>query len=175
MPEYAKGTKVTVEKSRAEIERTLRRYGASSFAYAWDEAEDDQAESSAVVYFKYNGKAVRFDLTLPAVEDFRYTPSRKWEREDDHVQEEWEKGCRQRWRALALVIKAKLEAIDSGITTFDTEFLPHIMLPGGQTVADTILPQIDEAYEQGGGVPRLIAEKTPPERMLPDYGVVDAS
>lgn len=31
----AEGTKVTVDASRAEIERTLRRYGAAGFGYAW--------------------------------------------------------------------------------------------------------------------------------------------
>lgn len=32
--QYAKDTSVSVEKSRAEIETTLARYGAESFAYA---------------------------------------------------------------------------------------------------------------------------------------------
>ena len=32
MPRYATGTEVTVERSRAEIERVLDRYGARGFA-----------------------------------------------------------------------------------------------------------------------------------------------
>lgn len=35
MSTYANKTKVTPEKSRAEIERTLRRYGASGFRHAY--------------------------------------------------------------------------------------------------------------------------------------------
>ena len=42
----------------------------------------------------------------------------------------WEQACRQRWRALALVIKAKLEAIDAEISTFEEEFLPFFGATG---------------------------------------------
>jgi len=33
---YAQGTDVPAERSRAEIERTLSRYGAEGFLYGWD-------------------------------------------------------------------------------------------------------------------------------------------
>ena len=36
MTRYADGTAVPMERSRAEAERTLMRYGASGFAYAWE-------------------------------------------------------------------------------------------------------------------------------------------
>jgi len=32
---YAEGTSVPADRSRAEIERTLTRYGADQFAYGW--------------------------------------------------------------------------------------------------------------------------------------------
>lgn len=35
MTKYAEQTSVRADRSRAEIERTLQRYGASSFAYGW--------------------------------------------------------------------------------------------------------------------------------------------
>jgi hypothetical protein len=60
-----------------------------------------------------------------------------------------DQAIRQRWRALLLVIKAKLEAVQGGITEFDAEFLPHIVLPDGQTVGDWIIPQVNTAYELG--------------------------
>lgn len=49
----------------------------------------------------------------------------------------------------ALIIKAKLVAIDSGITEFETEFLAHIVLPSGETVGGWVLPQVERAYEVG--------------------------
>jgi hypothetical protein len=56
---------------------------------------------------------------------------------------------RQRWRALALVIKAKLEVVESGISIFEDEFMANIVLPGGDTVGDFRRLQIAEAYRIG--------------------------
>lgn len=36
MSRYAADTSVSVERSKAEIEKTLTRYGASAFAYGWE-------------------------------------------------------------------------------------------------------------------------------------------
>lgn len=54
---------------------------------------------------------------------------------------EYEQAGRQRWRALALVIKAKLEAVGTGIVTFEEEFLAHIVLPSGRTVTQDVTPR----------------------------------
>ena len=48
-------------------------------------------------------------------------------------QSAWEQACRQRWRALLLIIRAKLEAAEAGISTLETEFLANIVLPDGRT------------------------------------------
>ena len=61
----------------------------------------------------------------------------------------------QRWRALLLVVKAKLEAVEAEIATFEEEFLPHIVLPNGRTVGEMALPEIERAY-QGGRTPALL-------------------
>lgn len=70
---------------------------------------------------------------------------------------QWEQACRQRWRALALVIKAKLEAVDSGIVTLVEEFAAHVVLPGGQSVGDLVLPAIAQAYTEDSPAPMLAA------------------
>ena len=51
--------------------------------------------------------------------------------------------------ALALVIKAKLEAVAAQISTVEEEFLAHICLPDGSTVGDWAAPQLAIAYERG--------------------------
>lgn len=56
---------------------------------------------------------------------------------------------RQRWRALLLVIKAKLESVENAIETFEESFLGQIVMPNDQTVATIIRPQIGEAYKTG--------------------------
>ena len=72
----------------------------------------------------------------------------RW-RSDDQINKHWEQAQRSRWRALLLVIKAKLEAIDAGIATFEDEFLAYTMLPGGETVGEWIAPQLDDVYATG--------------------------
>ncbi len=52
---------------------------------------------------------------------------------------------RRRWRALLLVLRAKFEAVASGITTFDREFLAHLVTNEGVTVGDVIAPSLDRS------------------------------
>ena len=55
------------------------------------------------------------------------------------------------------MIKAKLEAVETGITEFEDEFLAHIVLPNGQTAGHWMRPQIAKAYESGSMPPLLPA------------------
>ncbi|GAB3622543.1 hypothetical protein GCM10027418_06250 [Mariniluteicoccus endophyticus] len=148
--QYAKDTTVPVERSRAEIERTLARYGAAEFMYGW-------SGTQAVVQFAANGRRIRFVLQLPDRDDPRFTrtPARGTRRTPAQAEQQWEQACRQSWRALALVIKAKLEAVASNISTFEEEFAMWTVLPDGQTAADHVLPAIEEAYATGALPPML--------------------
>lgn len=148
---YAQDTSVPVEKSRAEIEGTLARYGASRFGYMTD-------ERSAMIGFVMNGKAIKFVLPLPnpAAEEFtiqiytyRGRETSRAPRAPEGARKLWEQACRSRWRSLSLCIKAKLEACAAGITDFETEFLAHIVTPGGQTIGQRMLPQLEEMQRSG--------------------------
>jgi hypothetical protein len=150
MAKYAARTSVSVEKSRNEIEATLVRYGASSFMYGWD-------VTGAVIAFVVNvegaqTRQVRFQLPLPSRDERAFTHHSRGRRTPTAAEELWEQACRQRWRALALVVKAKLEAVETGIATFESEFLSYIMLPDGLTVGQWIGPQLEAAYDPDRGV-----------------------
>ena len=142
MTRYAENTSVSVESSRAEIERTLQRYNAESFAYGWDQRR-------ALIEFTHEARKIRFVLPLPDkdAEEFRLTPAKRYERSSEDQHKAWEQACRQRWRALALAIKAKMEAVEAGITTFEDEFMAHIVLPDGSTFGSWARPQIAKVYE----------------------------
>ena len=144
---YAQNTKVPAERSRAEIEGILKRYGATKFMSGYDETQ-------AVIVFEAYERRVRFILPLPDFEDARFTPKGK---KRTYIQTEaaHEQEIRRRWRSLAAAIKSKLDAVETGITTFEEEFMPHIVLPNGQTVAEYMLPQIDQTYETGQMPPML--------------------
>jgi hypothetical protein len=142
MTRYADRTEVSSDRSRAEIERTLRRYGASAFAYGWQGLE-------AQVMFELADRRVKFAIPMPDPDDavFTQTPTGR-ERSVAAAEKEYEQAVRQRWRALALVIKAKLEAVDAKISTVENEFLAHIVLPDGSTVGEWASPQLQVAYSQ---------------------------
>ena len=146
---------MSVEKSRAEIETTLTRYGATAFVYGWEGAR-------ALIEFKAKGRRIRFVLPLPERGERRFTHSRRGNSSfetllsSDAGSKAWEQACRQTWRALALVIKAKLEAVATGIAEFEDEFLANIVLPEGDTVSQRIRPTIAIAYENNGSPPLLL-------------------
>jgi hypothetical protein len=146
---YATKTDVSVEKSRAEIETTLAKYGATKFAYMTD-------VDHAVICFAMSGKMVRFHLPLPDRADkvFWFTPARKNKRTDAEAYREWEQACRSKWRALMLCVKAKLEAVECGITSFEQEFLAHIVMHNGQTIGDYAIPRLQEM----SGSPALLLD-----------------
>lgn len=143
---YAERTTVPAEKSRGEIERILERYGATAFSYGWE-------PKRAVVQFQASSRYVRFELPLPDRNDALFTEyrlgGRDVRRTDNAAKEHYEQAVRQRWRALALCIKAKLEAVEAGITDFEDEFLAHIVLPDGSTAGRWLRPRIAEVYASG--------------------------
>jgi hypothetical protein len=145
---YASDTSVPVDRSKTEIERTLVRYGADGFGYGVQEKQ-------AIIMFSMQKRKIRFHLPLPNVEDFSTTDKGR-SRKPGAMQEAMEQELRRRWRALSLVVKAKLESVSSGIATFDDEFMAYVVLPGGQTVSEQVTPFIEKAYATGKVGPLLL-------------------
>ena len=149
--QYAEGTVVSVEKSRAEIETLLLKYGADQLMNAVDTASGEY-----VIGFRYRGMYAKLNLRVPLVTDPRFKktkqgrPTTELQRKNAADAE-----ARRLWRALVLVVKAKLEAVASGITTFEREFLASIMLPNNQDVGTWAARQIKDAYETGQMPPLL--------------------
>lgn len=140
---YAQQTQVPVDRSKSEIERMLQRYGASEFAHGW-------RQDKATIMFKMMDRYIRFVLPLPTLGDFTKTATGRQRRAGTGaVTSAWEQACRQRWRALALSIKAKLESAESGIEEFETAFMGQIVMPNGKTIEEEVRPLITRAYETG--------------------------
>jgi hypothetical protein len=134
MAAFAAKTRVSVDQTRTEIERTLSRYGATAFAYM-------SSEGRAVIAFEAKGRHIKITVPLPKGDGEREKQT-----------------CRQRWRALLLVIKAKLESVGSGIETLEEAFYANIVMPDGQTVYEHTRKHVALAYETGQV-----------QRLLPDY------
>jgi hypothetical protein len=154
MARYAATTEVPVEKSKMEIEATVRRYGADGFMSAW-------ADDRATVQFRCQNRVIRFIMTLPSANEKRFTqwrqtPNSAFQTRSPHAARKlWEQACRQKWRALALLVKAKLEAVDAGIASFEEAFFADIVMPDGRTVYEAAREPLALAYASGKTVPLL--------------------
>lgn len=150
---YAEGTSVPVQTSKAELEALLQRYGASGFYSSWDSDEGVQ-----VIGFRMRERILRLEVKIPGDSDviqphrLPHQPEKRAEWYRSAVENEH----RRRWRALVLIVKAKLEIVASGEAPFETEFLAHILLPDGQTVGRALLPKLAEAYDSGKMPKRLL-------------------
>lgn len=151
---FAQSTSVPVERSKAEIEGLLARYGATAFVSGW-------RDNYAQIQFDAQGRRIRFTLPLPDPTNRKFTtsPTRGKVLPPEAARKNWEQACRQSWRALALVVKAKLEAVAAGISEFENEFLANIVLPDGGTVGERTRPQIALMYESGSMTPLLEAPR----------------
>lgn len=137
---YAETTKVPVGQTRLEIEKLLTKHGADAFGFMGE-------IGSARIAFRLKGRHYRMMLPLPTANG----PGSA--RKDQAGQIE-----RARWRALLLIIKARLEAVAAGITTIEDEFLAATVLPDGSTVGEWAKPELALAYEGGGMPGRLMIE-----------------
>jgi hypothetical protein len=153
---YARNTKVSVEKSRQDVERVLARYGGRMLATF-------MPDEGVVLVFEVNvGKAkrmVRFTVPVPRREQVQG-------RGRIAAEERFERAVKQRWRVLILLLKAKFEAVGAGVKTFDEEFLADVVTHSGQTVGDMTLPKLRDAYAKEGMPMQALPSPAPAPLLL---------
>lgn len=143
--EFARGTRITEDRSRSTIEGLLRRRGATNITAG--RVEHPHVPRGRVPHAwigcVLGGRALLLRFPLPSPEDPKLNLQRSGRpRAPMAVVETCERIIRARWRALLLVIRAKFAAIDAEVSTFDTEFFGDFATGDGRTVADLILPRL---------------------------------
>jgi len=145
--QYARNTNVSVTQSQIEVQAILRRYGANRFGTMED-------EKSAYLMFEYQGLLIQIQINMPSKDDFVRTPTGR-PRNNAQIEREHEQAIKQKWRALVLAVKAKLEAVESGISTIEQEFLAFVMMPDGKPLADHLVPNLKKIVETGS-MPKML-------------------
>jgi hypothetical protein len=148
---YAKQTAVPVERSKREIEQMLYKHGARNFLTG-------TFQGRAVVAFELNTWRVQFEVALPAEETFQTVVrrGRKVKATELQAQTAREQAEKERWRALALAIKARLISIETGIETWQEAFLAHVVVPGdGRRFSTRAIPALQQGYAEGDLPPLL--------------------
>lgn len=155
-PRYAADTEVPVERTKATIEGLLKQHGAEAYHTGWDSERD-------IIEFGWKGKQIRFVLPRPQPAGYRRN-GRGQARTPAQIQQAIEQANRQRWRALYLVIRAKLEAVAAEIAIFEDEFLAFIVVPGrNQTIGEILQPQITQGiFDVTRALPAVTEEHTRP-------------
>jgi hypothetical protein len=121
---YASRTQVPVGQSQGEVKTMLKKAGSDSVAIYED-------ASRSAVAFRMAGRYYRMEV-----------PIRR--KVGNAAQEE-----RRAWRLLLLLVKAKLEAVREGATTFEREFLADMLTPDGKTVYEWTREPLKLAYDSG--------------------------
>lgn len=153
MGTFAKDTSVTPEQSMAEIKATLKRWGASGLAQYED-------ERCVKIGFKTKDRQVKFSLPLPDMnsDEFIRKAGNQTGRKGEFSEKQYDQAVRQRYRALLLTIKAKLESVETGIETFEEAFMAQLVLPDGRTMDEWAAPQIEKIYN-GQAMPHHFCEQ----------------
>ena len=139
---YAEGTTVDFDKSIAEIIALLRRAGASQIG----QFDDDIRYA---IQFTLAGRMIRFQLPLPALDEMPTHDGRRNALSREQRGTRLAQARRQRGRALLLVIKAKLESVESQIETIEQAFLAHVVMADGATVYERMAQPIALEYQTG--------------------------
>lgn len=140
---YAENTTVPVERSIAEIIGLVKKAGAERVAQ-YDELD------RFTVAFDLAGRHVRFRVALPQIDDVPEVRGDGRRRTAAEIIAKRDALQRQRARALLLVIKAKLESVESEVETFEEAFLANIMMADGATVYERVAAPIALEYADSG-------------------------
>lgn len=140
---YAERTSVPVGKSKSDLETLLRRHGATQTF-----SGTDSEAGWLVLGFTLEGRQFRIRVSTGA----GLSNGSKQNAKQEQVE-------RQSWRALLLLVKAKLEVVAMGQSSIESEFLANVLLPNGSTVGDDVLPKLVKAYESGK-MPNLLPLST---------------
>ena len=140
---FAEGTAVSVAKSQAEVHSMLQKAGAHPVAFSFSDDHVTVAFTlTTKIPEKRNGSNVvtqvaevrrtnvMMRLELPDRALFAKKKVRGW-LEPCSAEEQakrWEQACRERWRALALVLKAKLVSVETKVETVEEAFLAHLVV-----------------------------------------------
>lgn len=146
---FAEKTEIAFEKSVGEIMAMLRNSGADQFG------QFEQRDGFAIQFAK-ESRLIRFRVKFPTLDDMPTHTAQKHVIPDDQRRKKLEQGRRQRGRALMLVIKAKLESVESEVETFEEAFLANVVMADGSTLYDRVKEPIAIEYKSGVAAPLML-------------------
>lgn len=127
-------TNIRPEKTQAEISKELNRYGITKIQHTFIDTGFSVAFQVEVENIK---KPITVRIDIPYNQEADTEDKLGW------------KDLRVKYRVLYWYIKALLTAWDNGLKAFMDIFMPHIVLPGGKTISQDLLPKYTMAIDSG--------------------------
>ncbi len=143
---YAEGTTVAVEQTRIEIEQMLLKHGATGFMNGYSQSQ------GAMIICEMDGLRLKFDIPMPTEADVKSPGRRTAAQLKGAMDREW----KRRWRALHLIVKAKLEVTATGERTLEHEFMADVLLPDNITTVGQAIAGKLRLAAAGGELPGLL-------------------
>lgn len=156
MRRYANETVIPISRSRGEIEKLLRVWGASQMQWS-----DDFDGGRGMLRFLWQRDGVpymaRFEIHVPTSAQLREEclDGRSGRFSQAKYDRAMERRGMAEHRDLALLLKAIFVAVDAGLITAEQVFLPFLEGNDGRTVSECILPQMAKVLTQGGALKLL--------------------
>jgi hypothetical protein len=140
---YAQETTVQVGRSRGEIDNLLRQWGAKGIQWS-DDFEHDRVILRFVWNYEGTDYMARFVIELPGKEDLKdeAIDGRTGAVSDLKMEKLLAARGKQEHRLLLLWLKAALNAVDAGMVSAETLFLPFLEGQTGETVAEIAIPNL---------------------------------
>jgi hypothetical protein len=146
---YAENTEVAVEKSIGEIVGLIKRAGA-------DRVAQYEEPGRISIQFFLHERLLKFTVRLPSLGDLPTRDHRGYALTNEQMIKRRDQRHRQRARALLLVIKAKLESVESGVESFEEAFLANVVMSDGQTLYERVAEPIALEYQTGEVRPNML-------------------
>lgn len=131
MKRYGASSKVPVRQTRQEIERVLQGWGCRKVAFL-----DDYDALMVEIQFLWIDDE---EVSWSALFRVSVAPNERLSTEKLR-----EADVRGRWRTLLYWLRSALDAIDAGVIEPEQVFLPFLVTPTGETVAEIMVPRMRE-------------------------------
>lgn len=155
---YAEDTSVPVAKSRGEIDELLRSWRATGIQWT-----DDFDVDRVTLRFRWPTDGVtylaRFGIRLRPAKELRTKAMMSRGISESRFRDLMARRGRSEHRVLLLWLKAAFNAVDAGIVSAETLFLPFLEGTDGQTVAEVATPHL--AGLLSGSAARLLGAGGP--------------
>jgi hypothetical protein len=132
------GTRIAPEDTQAEIKKLLKKRGILDVQLTSFQGDD-------VVRFvvQRGSRSLLFEVRPPHMK----APKRTWNRELGRYEKVEVELSAQAWRLTRDYIEAKLKAIEWGLVTVETEFLPQMVTGDGRRLGDIVQENVDHDRE----------------------------